>query len=205
MKVRKANSMKRNSLVIEEESLVDSSQQGYIHVNKFNEESAKSFYIEFNKLESNNNIKIITIVIDSYGGEVHSLLAMADVIDASSKPVATIALGKAMSCGSFLLVMGTPGLRYSAPNADIMIHEVSSVEFGKATDIDNGAKVTRQLNDRLFKMMAKKCGQKQNFFLEQLKKSGNVDWYLNASKARKLGLVDHIGLPKLMRRALRQG
>ena len=72
-----------------------------IRVNKFNDESAKKFSSEM-ALAHNTGQSIIPIVIDSYGGEVYSLMAMISAIKDAEMPVATIVEGKAMSCGAVL-------------------------------------------------------------------------------------------------------
>ena len=168
----------------------------YILVTAFDDTAFGKFYDQFIKMSANPRTKIIPIVISSFGGQVHSLLPMIDLIKASRKPVATIALGKAMSCGATLLAAGTKGYRYAAPNADIMIHEVSSMSWDKNTDMQNDAKHTKYLNDLLFKMIAEWAGKKDpKFFLKILNSKSNVDWYLTANECKKLGLVDHVGVP----------
>lgn len=172
----------------------------HIHINKFNEESAKDFYKSFRELLSNDIVKVIPIFIDSYGGNVHALLSMLDLIADSHKPVATIAMGKAMSCGAILLAAGTKGYRFAATNTDIMVHEVSSVEFGKMADLDSGVKHTKKMNDNLFAFLASRSKKDKKFFLAKMKSMGNVDWFLTASQYKALGLIDHVGIPQLVQR-----
>lgn len=172
----------------------------HIHVNRFNEESAKEFYKSFRELQSNDTVKVIPIFIDSYGGNVHALLTMLDLIADSHKPVATIAMGKAMSCGAILLAAGTKGYRFAAPSTDIMVHEVSSAEFGKMADLDSGVKHTKVLNDKLFEFLGSVGKKAKSFFLKKMKSMGNVDWFLTAAEYKKLGLIDHIGIPQLVQR-----
>jgi len=63
-----------------------------VYVNKFTEESAKQFIVDMQRAEQNKQ-SIVPIVIDSYGGQVYSLLSMIDTIKRSKKPVATVAMG----------------------------------------------------------------------------------------------------------------
>lgn len=172
----------------------------HIHVNRFNEESARDFYKSFRELQSNDAVKVIPIIIDSYGGNVHALLSMLDLIKDSHKPVATIAMGKAMSCGAILLAAGTKGYRFAAESTDIMVHEVASAEFGKLADLDSGVKHTRKMNDNLFAFLAGQSKKDKKFFLNKMKSMGNVDWFLTASQYKALGLIDHIGIPQLVQR-----
>ena len=84
-----------------------------VRVNKFNEEAAKKFTQDM-AAAHNSGQNIIPIVIDSYGGQVYSLMSMISDIKSSDLPVATIVEGKAMSCGAVLFTFGEDGHRYMA-------------------------------------------------------------------------------------------
>lgn len=169
-----------------------------IRVTKFNEDSAKKFFEDFNKsLDSHQ--PVIPIVIDSYGGYVDSLLSMVSCIQSADRPVATIVQGKAMSCGSVLMSCGTPGYRYIDPNARVMIHEVGSMSWGKVSDIDASTKESKRLNRQLFTLMAKNAGKPKKYFIEQMKQRNNADWYLSPKQSLTEGLADFVGVPQLTR------
>ena len=69
-------------------------------VNKFDEDSAKLFRNRL-QIALNSGQPVIPVVIDSYGGQVYSLLSMIGTIKASPVPcVATVLTGKAMSCAA---------------------------------------------------------------------------------------------------------
>ena len=110
-----------------------------IRVNKFDEESAKEFAGQM-ALAHNTGQKVIPIIIDSYGGQVYSLMSMISTIRNSELPVATIVEGKAMSCGVILFSCGTPGYRFVTKEATLMIHDVSSGMVGKNEEIQASAK-----------------------------------------------------------------
>ena len=76
-----------------------------IRVNKFDEDSAKKFAAEMAQAH-NTGQEVIPIVIDSYGGQVYSLMSMIAAIKDAELPVATIVEGKAMSCGAVLFSFG---------------------------------------------------------------------------------------------------
>ena len=105
-----------------------------IRVNKFDEDSAKEFIGKM-ALAHNTGQPIIPIVIDSYGGQVYSLMSMISAIKQAEIPVATIIEGKAMSCGAVLFSFGAEGLRYMDPNATLMIHDVSAGALGKVEEM----------------------------------------------------------------------
>lgn len=145
----------------------------------------------------NSNLPIIPILIDSFGGEVYSLLAMLDIIASSDRPVATIALGKAMSCGSILLACGHKGLRFIGPNSTVMIHDVGSVSFGKIEDLKADVGEAERLNIKIFNLLNEKCGKKPGYFQKLVAEKKHANWYLSAEEVLKHGLVDKIGIPVL--------
>lgn len=170
-------------------------EENYILVTSFNFDVVKSFHDKFRALNENISISTIIIIISSYGGQVHSLLAMLDIMKTATKPIATIAMGAAMSCGSLLLSAGTKGYRFSGEYTDIMIHEVSSTSYGKATELTADIKHTNKLNKLLFKILATNSNKHPLFFIKEMKKRTNLDWNLTANEAKALGIIDHIGIP----------
>ena len=76
-----------------------------IRVNKFDEKAAQDFNSKMASAQSTGQ-KVVPVVIDSYGGQVYSLMSMISAIKSSEIPVATIVEGKAMSCGAVLLSFG---------------------------------------------------------------------------------------------------
>ncbi len=169
-----------------------------ILINDFKEKSTTDFYKEFCKFQLDAEVSIVPIIVNSYGGQLYEVAAMIDILSQSSKPVATIGLSKAMSCGAILLAAGTKGYRFAAPSADILIHEVSAGMGGKNADIQVEARNTDRLNKSMLKKLALYCGKKPDYFLNMIKANGNTDIYLNAKEAKKIGLVDHIGMPILL-------
>ena len=165
-----------------------------IYVNEFNDKSAKEFSQKM-ALAHNTGQPIIPIVIDSYGGEVYSLLHMVSEIESSSLPIMTIAQGKAMSCGAVLLSYGFEGMRYCAPSATIMIHDVASGAIGKISELKADVKEAERLNQKIFSMMDRNCNKPDGFFIKKLKAKDRADWFLSAKKAKKVNLVNHLRVP----------
>ena len=167
-----------------------------IRVNKFDEDSANEFSQKM-ALAHNTGQPVIPVVIDSYGGQVYSLMSMISAIRNSEIPVATIVEGKAMSCGVILFSCGTEGLRWITPEATLMIHDVSSGAFGKNEEIQASAKETKRLNKLIYKILSDNCRKPRDFFYKEVQRRGRADWFITPNKAKKLKLADHIGLPKL--------
>ncbi len=166
-----------------------------IRLSKFNEEGVKEFSESFSKAHETGQ-PVIPIVVDSYGGQVYSLLSIISEIQSSKLPVATICESKAMSAGAILFSFGTEGHRYMAPNATLMIHEVSSFSFGKVEEIKADSHETDRLNTLIFRLMAKAVGKEENYFLDIVHHKGHADWYLTAKEAKKHNLANHIRVPE---------
>ena len=165
-------------------------------VNKFDEKSAKEFQQQIAQAH-NTGQKVIPVVIDSYGGQVYSLMSMISAIKNSELPVATIVEGKAMSCGAILVSFGEQGLRFMDQDATLMIHDVSSMGWGKVEEIKASAEETDRLNEIVYTMMARNCGKKDDYFLKIVHKKGHADWFLDAEEAKKHGMANQIRVPKL--------
>ena len=167
-----------------------------IRVNKFTEDSAKKFHQDM-AMAHNSGQKVIPIVIDSYGGQVYSLMSMISAITSAELPIATIVEGKAMSCGAVLLTFGDDGMRFADPNATVMIHDVSSGAFGKIEEMKADIKETERLDEKIFTMMARNCGKKDDYFKKKVFNKKHADWFMEAQEAKRHGLVNHLRVPKL--------
>tara|TARA_Y100000296_G_C5165402_1_gene254263 strand:- start:166 stop:771 length:606 start_codon:yes stop_codon:yes gene_type:complete len=167
-----------------------------IRVKKFDESAANEFCTKINKAQ-NSGQPIVPVIIDSYGGQVYSLMSMISDIKHSNIPVATIVQGKAMSCGAVLFSFGAEGHRYMDPDATIMIHDVSSMGFGKVEEIKADAAETERLNQKLYTMMAENCGHHKDYFLDIIHEKGHADWFLDVDEARKHNLLNHAHVPTL--------
>ena len=167
-----------------------------ITVTKFDEDSAKAFNADIARAH-NTGQKVIPVIIDSYGGQVYSLMRMVSAIEHAELPVATIVEGKAMSCGAILASFGEEGMRYMDPNATIMIHDVSSMDFGKVEELKASAAEADRLNEKIYTMMARNCGKKDDYFMKIVDKKKHADWFLDAAEAKKHKLVNHLRIPKL--------
>jgi len=166
-----------------------------IRVKEFNEKAAEEFSMAMAKAH-NTGQPIIPVIIDSYGGQVYSLLAMIADIENARLPVATVAVGKAMSCGSVLLSCGAEGHRYIDSNATVMIHEVSSMEFGKIEEMKAGTNEADRLNKYIFHKMAKNCGHSDpDYFLKLVDSKKHADWFLPANEVKKHKLANYIKVP----------
>ena len=188
------NVIKNFSPLLKEPQLLQ--QPVVIRINKFDEPTAKAFSVAVGRAH-NTNQPILPIIIDSYGGQVYSLMSMISDIKHCKIPVATIVQGKAMSCGAILFSFGDEGMRYMDPDATVMIHDVSSMEYGKVEEIKASAEETERLNKKIYHMMAENCGQHKDYFLDIVHEKGHADWFLEADECKKHNLANHLHMPEM--------
>jgi hypothetical protein len=88
------------------------------------------------------------------------------------------------------------GHRYIAPNATLLLHDVSSAPVGgKADDQQVSATETARLNLLLWQRMARNIGKARDDLLAAHKARGAADWFVTAPEAVRLGLASQVGLP----------
>jgi ATP-dependent Clp protease protease subunit len=139
-------------------------------------------------LEAENPKKEINLYINSPGGVVTSGLAMYDTMQFIKPPVATLCVGQAMSAGSLLLTAGEKGMRFSTPNASIMVHQPSGGYQGQATDIMIHAQWTEALKRRLNEIYVKHTGQDY----ETIHNAMERDRFMSVDQALEFGLIDKV-------------
>ena len=167
-----------------------------ITVNKFDEETANEFATLVSAAQ-NTGQKVIPVVIDSYGGEAYSLLSMIGTVKSSKLPIATIVKGKAMSCGALFASFGEEGLRFMDKDAILMIHDVSTMAFGKVEELKADARESDRLNKKLYTMMARNCGKPDDYFLNLIHDKGHADWFLESEEAKEHNIVQQLRVPTL--------
>ena len=145
-------------------------------------------------LESENPNKEISLYINSPGGYVTAGLAIYDTMQFIRPKVATLCIGQAASMGSLLLCAGEPGMRFSLPNARIMVHQPSGGFRGQAADIMLHAQEILKLKRRLNQIYVQHTGRDLASVEEALER----DNFMDAEAAKAFGLVDDV----IMKRAV---
>ena len=126
--------------------------------------------------------------INSPGGSVSAGLAMYDTMMFVKPSISTICVGMAASMGSFLLVAGDKGKRFSLPNSKIMIHQPSSGYQGTAADIEIHAREILKTRERLNALYAHHTGKK----VAEIDSAMDRDNYMDTEEALEFGLIDEI-------------
>lgn len=132
--------------------------------------------------------KDIFLYINSPGGSISAGMAIYDTMQYIKNDVVTIAMGMAASMGQFLLTAGTPGKRFSLPNANILMHQPSAGLGGSATDIRIQAEQLLRTKKRMSELIAHHSGQT----FEQITQDSDRDRWFTPEEAKAYGLIDDI-------------
>ena len=140
----------------------------------------------------------VLVLIDSPGGDVHSLLGMLSVVRGCKVPVCTVVTGFAASAAAVLFACGSPGWRYVGPYARLMLHDISTEVDGSLSlrDVSIEKEEMKRLNRLLFDAVDEACGKGRRCFEKMVRKQGG-DLYFSAEDAMKEGLADRCGVPRL--------
>ena len=166
----------------------------YVLVNKFDEDSYKAFTKDCERIIQTGQ-EFLPIVIDSYGGQVYTLLGMVDFLSNCKVEIVTIATGKSMSCGAVLFSCGER--RFMGSTATVMVHDVSSGFWGENIKIQNKAKETERLDKLIYKTLDRNTGQSQGYWRGLIRNNKYTDLFLTATTAKKHNLATHIGYPHI--------
>ncbi len=142
-------------------------------------------------LASEDPEKEIQMYINSPGGQVASGFAIYDTMQYVKPPISTVAVGRAASFGTILLMAGAKGRRFALPNTRIHMHQpliAGRGLQGQATDLDIHAREIIRLKQLLNDLISKHTGQP----LERVERDTDRDYYLDPGEAIEYGLIDGV-------------
>ena len=137
--------------------------------------------------------KPLTVVLTSPGGSVLAGWGLYDTLRTLSSQghhITTQVRGYAASMGAVLLQAGDT--RLVGAESYVMLHEVSSVAYGKLHEIKDQSKFTRKLNTRIFEVIADRTdGKWTGESLYDWAKA--KDRWVSASECISQGFADRVG------------
>ena len=135
--------------------------------------------------------KEIQMYINSPGGAVASGFAIYDTMQFVQAPVSTVAVGRAASFGTVLLMAGAKGRRYALPSASIHLHQpliTGEGITGQASDLAIHAEEIQRIKDELNNLIVNHTGQPK----DRVERDTDRDYFLTPNEAIEYGLIDGI-------------
>ena len=153
-----------------------------------NDDVANQICAQLLFLEGEDPKADVWLYINSPGGSITAGMAIYDTMQFISCDVSTVCLGLAASMGQFLLTAGTPGKRYTLPNARIMMHQPLAGLRGQAADIAIQAEQLRFTKRKMAELIAHHSGRA----IEDIQADSERDRWFTAEEAKDYGLVDKV-------------
>jgi len=154
---------------------------------EFDIDSLYSTILKLDYLQRCNPGTDINLNIASYGGDVYAMLGLVDYIRGLDVKVNTHCVGTCMSAASVLLACGT-GTRTMTKHSTVMVHEGSTFEAGRNTDVKKGVEHIGELQKDINKLL-EKVTKKDSEFWTRIQRN---DTYLDAEKCLEYGIIDEI-------------
>ena len=139
-------------------------------------------------LEGEDADRPIHLYINSPGGDMTALFAIHDTMQFLRAPVSTMCVGQAASAAAVLLAAGEPGMRYTLPNARVLIHQPHGGAQGQSTDIEIQVREMVEMRDRMVDVLVRATGQTR----ERITADIDRDHILRGQAAVDYGLVDDV-------------
>ena len=145
------------------------------------------------KVEQDESIKGILILINTIGGDVECGLAIAELIASLSKPTVSLVLGGSHSIGVPLAVAADHS--FIVKSATMMIHPVRS--SGTFIGVIQSYRNIEKIQDRITTFISDHCKMKKERVEELMLHIGqqvkDVGMILSGEEAVKEGLIDEMG------------
>lgn len=154
----------------------------------FTEELATEIVQELIRLQNEDPLTDITIIIDSFGGCVYALNAVLDCMEILSCDIRTIVVGKAMSAGAKVAIHGTKGKRFMTRRSFLMLHQMSSGIFGDTKSMENDMTHIRALQNQINVDIAKAS----NLSEDEVKTLIDRELWLSPKEAIEYGFIDGV-------------
>ncbi|HET6164407.1 MAG TPA: ATP-dependent Clp protease proteolytic subunit [Planctomycetota bacterium] len=139
-------------------------------------------------LDGKNAGKLITVYVNSPGGDADSGFAIYDAMRFVKAPIRTICSGLAASAAVPIFLGGRKGMRFSWPNSRFLLHQPSMQTMGAASDIEITSNEIERVREKYNHIVEEECGRA----MAKVRTDTNRDFWLTATEAVEYGLVTRI-------------
>lgn len=134
--------------------------------------------------------KLLTLIINSVGGEVYEAFGLIDVMQASVHPIKVIGIGTVMSSAFLIFLSGTRGHRVIGKNTGIMCHQFSMANEAKFHDIKATNRENEWVHQRMINIIQLGTGMTAAAIKKKLLRPS--DTFLTAEEMIAIGGADRL-------------
>ena len=144
-------------------------------------------WITYENLDSKSD-KILTLYINSTGGDLYEAFALIDVMKTSNHVIRVIGIGAVMSAAFLIFASGTKGERYAAQNTSFMCHQFSENMESKYHDLKATIKESDLCNQKMIRILQEATDLTPSKIKSKLLSKSDV--YLSTQEMIDLGIAD---------------
>ena len=134
--------------------------------------------------------EVLTLLINSIGGDLHAGFAIIETMMSSKIPVRTIAMGEVMSCGLIIAMSGTPGQRLITPSCSVMSHNFNTGIEGSYDQLKDIRTELDRVNHKIISHYKLCTGLTESVIKKKLVTPKDI--YMNPEEAVKMNLFDRV-------------
>jgi ATP-dependent protease ClpP protease subunit len=147
-------------------------------------------FVWAHNLAAHASVDHITLLINSFGGDIVEAFAIIDVMKRSQIPIRTVGLGQVCSSALMIFMCGQQPYRQLSANTAVMSHHWSSEWSGKAHDFASVRRDFDLTTQRMLQHYQHCSGLDQATIEREL--LAHCDVWLAPSQAVDLGLADQV-------------
>lgn len=160
---------------------------------EINDAMTKEFVNFHASLKENVDV-FVMIDINSPGGYVHSANAIISIIEEDTR-FNWITYCGGMANSAALVILASGWMRYATDRALMMYHGVHGYHSGTHGEVREALEIYEEHIDAVFtNKFIKTTKWTKAQWLKSIQNENKEFWF-NASKALKIGVIDHIGVP----------
>jgi ATP-dependent Clp protease protease subunit len=147
-------------------------------------------WLTYENLEADKD-KILTLYVNSTGGDLYQAFALIDVMNTSAYPIRTIGIGTVMSAAFLIVASGTKKERYISSNTSCMCHQFAGGGGdAKYHDLKAEMKENDMLNNSMTNVLVAATGKVPSYVKKRL--LSPTDIYMTAHEMVEHGAADYI-------------
>ena len=147
-------------------------------------------WITYENLDTKSE-KMLTLYVNSSGGDLYQALALIDVMNTSEYPIRTIGIGTVMSAAFLIVASGSKGERYLSQNTSCMCHQFAGGGGdAKYHDLKAEMKENDMLNISMTNVLVAATGKAPTYVKKRLLPPTDV--YMTAHEMIEHGAADYI-------------
>lgn len=135
-------------------------------------------------------LEYLTIIVNSFGGQLFDAFGLIDFMKMSKIPVRTIGTGNVMSAALLILAAGQKGYRYISKSTTVMSHQFSSGTEGKQHELLASLKDIKMIQKKMEQNLVEATGLELKVVRKKLLPPSDV--WLSVEETIEYKLCDNI-------------